>query len=75
MLGALALTDEAQLGELQDHPVLQGLLESKVLHGREVVWTSHDVVLQLGGRRQEEERGGEVRRGRRGGEEPEGVKV
>ena len=59
----LQLTDEAQLGELQDHPVLQGLLESKVLHGGEVVWTGHDVVLQLGGRTHRR-RWGEERRGR-----------
>lgn len=40
-------TDEAQLGELQDHPLLQRLLQSKVLHGGEVVGTGDDVVLQL----------------------------
>lgn len=40
-------TDETQLGELQDHPLLQRLLQSKVLHGGEVVGTSDYVVLQL----------------------------
>lgn len=40
-------TDKTQLGKLQDHPVLQRLLQCKVLHGGEEVGTSHDVVLQL----------------------------
>lgn len=41
------LTDEAELRELQDHPLLQGLLQGEVLHGGEVVRTGDDVVLQL----------------------------
>lgn len=43
-------TDEAQLRELQDHPVLRRELQSKVLHGGKVVGLGHDVVLQLRGR-------------------------
>ena len=40
-------TDEAQLGELQDHPVLRGLLEGKVPHSAQVVGLGYNVVLQL----------------------------
>lgn len=40
-------TNEAQLGELQDHPVLRGLLEGEVLHGAQVVGLGYDVILQL----------------------------
>lgn len=40
-------TDKTQLGKLQDHPVLQRLLQSKVLHGGEEVGPSHNVVLEL----------------------------
>lgn len=40
-------TDEAQLGEFQDHPVLRRLLESEVLHGAQVVGLGHYVILQL----------------------------
>lgn len=41
------LTDEAQLGELQDHPLLRRLLQGKVLHRGEVIRTGHNVILQL----------------------------
>lgn len=40
-------TNKTQLGKLQDHPVLQRLLQSKVLHGGEEVGPSDNVVLQL----------------------------
>lgn len=40
-------TNEAQLGELQDHPVLGGLLEGKVLHSAQVAGLGYDVILQL----------------------------
>lgn len=51
-------TDEAQLRELQDHPVLRGELQSKVLHGGKVVGLGHDVVLQL--RRETRQQAGET---------------
>lgn len=40
-------TNEAQLRELQDHPVLRRELQGKVLHGGKVVGLGHDVILQL----------------------------
>lgn len=40
-------TNEAQLRELQDHPVLWRELQGKVLHGGKVVGLGHDVILQL----------------------------
>lgn len=46
-LGGVVQTNKTQLRELQDHPLLQRLLQSKVLHGGEVVGTSDYVVLQL----------------------------
>lgn len=48
------LTDEAQLGELQDHPLLGRLLQGKVLHRGEVIGTSYNVILQLRERKGEE---------------------
>lgn len=41
------VTDKPQLRELQDHPLLGGLLQGKVLHRAEIVWFGHDIVLQL----------------------------
>lgn len=43
------VTDEAELGELEDHPVLGGELQGKVLHGGKVVGLGHNVILQLEG--------------------------
>lgn len=40
-------TNEAKLGELQDHPVLRGQLQGEVLHSGKIVWLGHNVVLQL----------------------------
>lgn len=40
-------TNEAQLRELQDHPVLRRELQGKVLHRGKVVGLGHNVILQL----------------------------
>lgn len=41
------ITNEPQLRELQDHPLLRGLLQGKVLHRAEIVWFGHNIILQL----------------------------
>lgn len=40
-------TNEAQLRELQDHPVLRRELKGKVLHSGKVVGLGNNVILQL----------------------------
>lgn len=39
------LTDEAQLREFKNHPLLWRLLQGEILHRGEVIWPCNNVIL------------------------------